>query len=801
MKLSLENKMWLGIGLGFAFLLLASMAAYWSMGEFLVCYQWAGVTNLVSGSGLVGALVVALVMIQRDLRLCGHAKNALRKREQRVRPMVGVIKDYAPDEIIVPPLSRLYPDKILSDQFPEKAMAAGVAEGRFEEEAFASTKFGSNHDYLSFTLRQNRPAFYHYWSSALIVMACGCGIFTNAAFAQTNQVLLPPSVLKKLSVEELMGLEVTSVSRHPEKLSEVASAVQVITQEDIHRSGASSLPEALRLASNLQVAQVDSRQWAISARGFTSTTANKLLVMIDGRTVYTPLFSGVFWDVQDTFLEDIDRIEVISGPGATLWGANAVNGVINITTKNSKDTQGLFVEGGGGTELRGFGGIRYGGELATNLHYRVYGKYFDRDSTVLSSGRDATNNWYMGQGGFRLDWDASEVNLLTLQGDLYDGRIAQPGTNDDISVSGGNVVGRWSHTITEDSDFKLQFYYDRTHRDIPGTFSEDLDTYDADFQHRFPIGERNDVVWGLGYRLIVDDVGNTPALAFLPARVSRQWFSAFAQDEITLVKDRLHLTLGTKIEHNDYTGFEFQPSGRLALKLSERQTVWGAVSRAVRTPSRIDRELFAPGSPPFFLAGGTNFASEELLAYELGYRIEPHPRVSLSLAAFYNDYDRIRSLEQVSPPAAFPVVIANGQQGESYGAELTADYRVTDWWRLRAGYTELQIHIRPKPGSTDTSHGSSESHDPNHQVFLRSTMDLPGHLQFAPAFRYVSGIANQSVPDYAELDVRLAWTPTPKLELSIVGQNLLHDHHPEFGAPASRQEIERGMYGKVVWRF
>lgn len=331
---------------------------------------------------------------------------------------------------------------------------------------------------------------------------------------------------------------------------------------------------------------------------------------------------------------------------------------------------------------------------------------------------------------------------------------------------------------------------------------EDVDTYDMDFQHRFPLGERNAIIWGLGYRLMEDDVGNTPALAFLPPRLSRQSFSGFVQDEIALVKDRLHLTLGTKLEHNDYTGVEVQPSGRLAWKVTQRQTVWGAISRAVRTPSRIDNDLFAPGNPPFtLLQGGTNFVSEELVACELGYRIQPHPRVSLSLAAYYNDYDNLRSVEKVNPPAPFPIVIANGQKGESYGAELTAEYRVTDWWRLRAGYTELQIHVRPKPGSTDTSKGSGEAHDPNHQVSLRSSWDLPGHLEFDAGFRYVSLIANQGIPAYEELEARLAWRPIPKLELAIVGQNLLHDHHPEFGVLASRQEIERSVYGKVTWRF
>ena len=651
-------------------------------------------------------------------------------------------------------------------------------------------------------LGRNQPDLRRTWSSTLTGMALAWLIFSGDAVAETPESIPSPGPLKKLTVEELLDVDVTSVSKRPEKLSQTASAIQVVTQEDIRRSGATSLPEALRLASNLQVAQVDSRQWAITARGFNSTSANKLQVLIDGRTVYTPLYSGVFWDVQDTLLEDINRIEVISGPGATLWGANAVNGVINITTKSAKDTPGFLLLGGGGTELRAFGGFRYGGELTTNLHYRVYGKYFDRDSTVLPDGRDAGDDWRMGQGGFRADWEASDANLLTLQGDVYGGRIAQPGYQD-ISVDGNNVIARWSHTISADSDFKLQLYYDRTHRNIPGIFAEDLDTYDVDFQHRFPLGKRHDIVWGLGYRLMDDDVVNTPTLAFLPAKVTRQIFSGFVQDEITLVKDRLHFTLGTKLEHNEYTGIEFQPSGRLAWTLAEHQTLWAAVSRAVRTPSRVDVEFFAPGAPPFtFLQGGANFVSEELLAYELGYRIQPHPRLSLSIATFYNDYDNIRSEELVNPPAAYPFRLGNGQSAQSYGAEFTADYRVTDWWRFRAGYTGLRTHFSSKPGSTDMSRGSVEAADPNHQVHLRSSFDLPGHFHLDPSLRYVSGIRNQNVPAYWEMDVRIAWQPAPNLELSIAGQNLLHDHHPEFvGSGAFLQEIQRGVYGKVAWRF
>jgi iron complex outermembrane receptor protein len=603
-----------------------------------------------------------------------------------------------------------------------------------------------------------------------------------------------PVPYKKLSLEELMNVEVTSVSKRPEKLAETASAIQVITQEDIRRSGATHLPEALRLATNLEVDQIDSGQWAVSARGFNGALANKMLVLIDGRTVYSPLFAGVFWDAQDVLLEDVERIEVISGPGATLWGANAVNGVINVITKSAKDTQGVLLEGGGGAGLQGLGGVRYGGALGPNLYFRVYGKYTDRDSTVFPNGRDAGNAYHMGQGGFRLDWKKSGANLFTLQGDIYETHMAVTGTNDAVN-RGANVLGRWSHTISENSDFKLQIYFDQARRDVSGSYGDILDTWDVDFQHRFSLGGRNDIVWGAGYRLVEDDF-RSGALALVPPRRSLQTFSLFAQDEIALAKDWLHLTLGTKLEHNDYTGFEIQPSVRLAEKLSAKQTLWQAISRAIRAPSRIDRDLVIP--PVTF--GSPDFESEKLRAYELGYRVQPLEQLSLSLAGFYNDYNDIRSEEEVNPPAPFPLVFGNGQKGESYGAELTAEYRVTNWWRLRAGETELRVHIRPKPGSTDTSYGEAEAADSNHHSSLRSSFDLPRHFEFDPAFRYVSRITNpsQAVPGYNELDLRLAWRPTRRVEFSITGQNLVHDHHAEFGAPPTGQQIKRTVFGRVT---
>jgi iron complex outermembrane receptor protein len=634
--------------------------------------------------------------------------------------------------------------------------------------------------------------------SALV--PAGLWLAAAALHAQPAAPLPTPSALKKLSVEQLMDIEVTSVSKRPEKLSETASAIQVVTADDIRRAGATSLPEALRAASNLEVAQIDSRQWAISARGFNNVFADKMLVLIDGRSVYTPLYAGVYWDVQDTMLEDLDRIEVISGPGATQWGANAVNGVINLTTKGAKDTQGSLVTAGGGSELRSSAAARYGGQIAPGVYYRVYAKYFDRGDSVRTNGNKSNDAWRAGQVGFRTDWDAAAGNQFTLQGDGYDGTEGQTGP-DNIRVNGADVLGRWSRTLAENSDIKLQAYYDRTHRRIPGSFTQNIDTYDLDFQHRCPFGAAHDLVWGLNYRLVNDGVQNTPANAFLPPRVKRQWFSGFLQDEIALVPDRLHATLGTKVEHNDYTGFEIQPSIRLAWRPAKTQTVWTALSRAVRTPSRIDRDLFSPATPPFRIAGGKNVVSEKLLAGEFGYRVQLEPSLALSLATFYNAYDDLRSLEPLTPPLAFPVEASSGLRGHSGGAELTADWRVTGAWRLRAAWTELRVRSEPQPGTRDRSTRDSIARDPNHQIFLRSQLDLSARWEWDLALRYVSAIGNQNLPGYTEADARLGWRPTPRWELSLDGQNLLHAHHPEFNGPGARREIQRGFFGKAVWRY
>ena len=621
--------------------------------------------------------------------------------------------------------------------------------------------------------------------------------FAAAGFGAATAAYGAPDMdaLKHLSLDELSSLEVTSVSKRPQKLSEAAAAIQVITAEDIHRSGATNVPETLRLAGNLELAQINGAQWMISARGFNAPLSNKMLVLIDGRTVYTPLFSGVFWEMQDVLLEDVERIEVISGPGATVWGANAVNGVINIMTRGARDTQGLYLEASGG-DLFTAGAVRYGGAISENTHFRAYGKYAQHDSTVSALGVDPGNDVSHGQGGFRLDSVTSGGDALTLQGDLYENTIDVP--PGEIVARGVNVLGRWSRKLSGDADFKLQVYVDRMHRDSPGSYEDWMTTYDLDFQHQLAVGTRHNIVWGAGYRQVRDDF-HSRSIGLRPERVSLDTFSAFVQDEIALVPERLHLTVGTKIENNDYTGEEWQPSVRLAWQLRERQMLWAAVSRALRTPARVDRNYYAP--PISY--GSPDLQSEKLLAYEVGYRTQPNEWLSLSLAGYYHDYDDIRSVEPENPPAPLPLVYLNGQKGNTYGVELSAEVRATDAWRLRASVSELRLDVRPQPGSLDNTFGRGEAADSKHHALLRSSWDLPRNVQLDATLRYVSRIENPAVavPGFTELDLRFAWLATEQLELAVVGQNLLHDRHPEVGVVAVRQEIERSAYARISWRY
>ena len=683
-------------------------------------------------------------------------------------------------------------------------------------------------------------AFRH--GSLHIPLALTCLSLANLcgqALADTPVITPSAQELKQLSLDELMNLEVTSVSKEPQKLLQAAAAIQVITNEDIRRSGATSIPEALRLADNLEVAQINSHDWAISARGFNANLANKLLVLIDGRAVYTPLYGGVLWNVQDYLLEDIDRIEVISGPGGTLWGANAVNGVINIITKAARDTQGLYAQAAGGKELQDLTGVRYGGQLAPDVYLRIYGKYFDRGAELTSAGSSADDSWHMGRAGFRMDAEPSGQNRLTLQGDFYSG-IEDFAAAGDGGLSGGNVLSRWTHTISADASMSLQFYYDHTHIEQPyaasppapfysgfpaASLTDDLDTYDLDFQYHFTWGERQKLVWGLGYRATHEVDEDLAIVRFLPPVLDQSLYSGFAQDEMMLSRD-VYLTIGTKLEHNDYTGFEVQPSARLQWNLDPQQLLWAAVSRAVRSPSRYDRDLVVPtglinAPPPYqfpadYLKGSSDFVSETLIAYEIGYRAEIGPRLSTAISTFYNDYSDLRSATATPATALYvfpyPIYFQNNLEGETHGLELTATYQIREWWRLRAGYDLLQEHIHVKPGQVDVTDASNETADPQQQFALRSSMDMPRNIALDAALRWVDtlhindgptgGPVVGIVPSYFELDSRLAWHPTPRLELSIVGQNLLHDHHIEYGFPSpTREEIERSVFGRITWGY
>jgi iron complex outermembrane receptor protein len=599
--------------------------------------------------------------------------------------------------------------------------------------------------------------------------------------------------LADLSIEELGNIQVTSVSRHAERLADAPASIFVITGEDIRRSGATRLAEALRLAPNVEVARASASSYAISARGFNNTTANKLLVLVDGRAVYTPLFSGVFWDAQDVMLEDVERIEVISGPGATLWGANAVNGVINVITRRSSDTQGGYAYLQGGNLERGYG-ARYGGTAATDGSYRVYARVFDIFNTSRADGVSASDGWDKGQIGFRSDWGTA-ANGFTLQGDAYQGRLDQA-IGDDSRISGGNLLGRWNRDLAEWGRLQVQTYFDNTERDIPGTFAERLNIFDLEFQHGLRATGAHAITWGGGYRYGDDHVTNSAALAFLPADRNLRWANLFAQDEIQL-EDNLRLTLGTKFENNYYTGTEPLPSARLAWKPQPQRLVWGAVSRALRAPSRIDRDLFLPSQPPFFLNGGPDFVSEVVKIFEVGYRAEPSPLATYSISLFHNIYDRLRSVEP-APGGGF--VLGNKMEGTGDGLEAWGSYQAARNWRLSAGASFLRQRLRLNPDSGDTN-VSAAGNDPAHQWLLRSSLELPGNTELDIGIRRVGALPNPNVPAYTAVDVRLAWRLRHELELAVVGQNLFDSGHPEFGNAATRSEMARGAYVKVKWTF
>ncbi|HET6330510.1 MAG TPA: TonB-dependent receptor [Holophagaceae bacterium] len=604
-----------------------------------------------------------------------------------------------------------------------------------------------------------------------------------------------------MSLEDLTNIEVTSVSKKPEKLSEAPAAVFVISREDVRRSGATTLAEALRLAPNLEVARQNSNAYAISARGFQTALANKLLVLIDGRSVYTPFYSGTYWDSQDVMLEDVDRIEVVSGPGGTLWGSNAVNGVINIITRGAKDTQGALLTGSAGSkDEKAAAAARYGGSLPGDGAYRIYAKYFEDASTALASGMAFNDAWHMAQAGFRTDW-SGVADTFTVQGDGYKNQISQPLGYPDKTTEGANLLGRWGRTFSKDSNLQVQFYLDHTRRDYPGSYKERRNTLDLDIQHRFKIGDGNEILWGGGYRTSSDQAENlTPTFAFIPDSKDLRLINIFAQDEIALVLDKLDLTLGAKLEHNDYTGWETEPNARLAWKPAAGQMLWASVSRATRTPSRVDRDLFAPALPPYYFAGGPDFRSEIVTAYELGYRLKIQDRFSFSVSPYYNAYRYLRTVGL--PPGSAALTIANNMEGKTYGVELWGDIKVTDTWRLRPGYAYLREHLElTAPYALPTS-PSGEANDPRHRLLLTSLLSLGSHVELDGTIRHISSLPDPVVPAYTTMDAHIGWKPAPGLEVAIIGQSLFGKQHIEF---AQQQQpgaaLERAGLVKVTWTF
>ncbi len=638
-----------------------------------------------------------------------------------------------------------------------------------------------------------------------------------------------PDDLTEMSIEDLMAIEVTTVSRKSQHLSQTTAAVFVITQEDIRRSGVTNIAQALRMVPGLQVARIDANKWAISSRGFNGQFANKLLVLMDGRSVYTPLYSGVLWDVQDTLLEDIVRIEVIRGPGAALWGANAVNGVINVITKTAIETQGGLASFGLGTEEKYFGGIRYGGTIGESAFYRAYAKYFKRDGALNAVGDDVPDQWHISRGGGRIDWDIAHKEQLTLQGDYYDGKAGYrlfsktpfpPYTwdlDEDALISGGNILGRWQHSFSGKSDFTLQAYYDITKRKSQ-LIAETRDTFDLDFQHRFGLSERQELIWGLGYRLTRADIKNQPIVSYTHPDREDELFSFFVQDEISLWPEKFSLIVGSKFEENDYTGSEIQPNLRMRWTPSPLHTIWASISHAVRTPAQADREIkfYQPDVSGFYsvwvLLGNEEYTSEKLTAYELGWRLNRGNEYGLDLSLFYNRYDDLFSfmwgspvMDGSPPELVTPVIHVNDMKGYTYGAELVAEWQPTDWWRIQGYYTYLFMNFRDAV-TFDLMSLAVEGKSPNHQFSLRSSIDLFKEVKLDLWFRYVDNLSSpcQDMHSIFTLDARLGWNPSENLEISIVGQNLFDPQHPEFFpefAGIVPSEVQRGMYAKLTWHF
>ncbi len=663
-----------------------------------------------------------------------------------------------------------------------------------------------------------------------------CGI----SVAADDQVQSERPDFTKFSLEELKNVEIISASKRPGIVWDAASAVYVITKEQIRRSGATSIPEVLRLSPGVHVARISATEWAVNIRGLNNQFAENLLVLMDGRSVYTHVFSGVFWDVQDTVMEDIERIEVIRGPGAALWGSNAVNGVINIITKNAQETQGGQAVALAGSEEQ-IASLRYGGTLGRQTFYRAYGKFFNRGdlNSVAGGLADATgnpqssDNWRSGRAGFRIDTapannvPAAGANTFNLQGEAYRNRYNEEferrsilfptaptgqGRQTDVSeASGFFLLGRWQHAFSATSDTSLQVYVDHAEKDYDPA-SGKVNTADLDFQHNLTLAKYHDIVWGLQYRFISDEFQNSPNFRMDPLDLNQSLWSAFIQDQIHLAPDLLTLTVGSKFEHNEFTGLEIQPSLRLMYTPYRQLALWTAVSRAVRVPSRLELhgrtsdQLLLPAIDPdapvvVNVQGNADLDSEKLTAYEFGLRLMPTQTLWFDTALFYNDYDDLIGLEQISgtpPTGPYDLTYANNATGRAYGVEVAADWQVMPNWRLGGTYTYLNTQIdKNLVADPNIAELVSQGVNPRNVVSIRSYLNVTPQVDFDAALRFVGSLPERNIDSYTVMDARLAWRPFPKLELSLVGQNLLEEGHAEF----STLEVQRSVYGKIDWHF
>jgi iron complex outermembrane receptor protein len=638
----------------------------------------------------------------------------------------------------------------------------------------------------------------------------------------------PVQNLNKLSLEELGNVEVTTVSKEPEQVWQTPAAIYVITQEDIRRSGATSIPEILRLAPGVEVARIDSDHWAVGVRGFGGEFSKSLLVLIDGRSVYSPLFAGVYWQVQDTLLEDVDRIEVIRGPGGTIWGANAVNGIINIITKNTKDTHGTLSPWGGGNIDQGIGGVRFGSTNGKGFDYRVYGKGFIRGPEFHPDGVNF-DDWMMGQVGFRTDWSKNTRDSFNVQGDMYKGldgeRVAisfySPPSVSVINypphnTSGGNIIGSWRRQFSEHSDIETRGYFDRTSRFSP-QLDEIRNTFDLDLLYHLAVRGRQEALLGVGARWSHDDITNIfPTLTFTPPQETDRIYSWFIQDQIGIAPGKLSLILGSKFEHNNRSGFEVQPNGRLMWTPTSRQTVWAAVTKAVRTPSRLDQDLqltdFLAASPPIFLrvVGSKSFRSEHLVGTEVGYRTLLIRKLYLDLSLFRNDYNDLygygpgSEYVEASPPPTHVILqepLANALKGDTSGGEIAPDWKPADWFQVKGSYSYLHLYVHDKPGFTDDQNTVSDNgSSPHHQVIIQALFNIPRGFEFDSTYRFVSNLPAQKVAAYNTGDVRFGWRASHSWEMSVVGQNLMQPHHAEFGSDVDTiVGIKRSVFATVTW--